>query len=372
MADDAAQAVTLEQTIRALPSVGDVQSMSQYLVGDQSHKLQIIEQIKQVVAGLEFPQVDLAPVNLEELSRTLWSLQGYLGLAAETASGADTNVQKQLVSLRETIAVVRKQMLTVKPGTAAERLAGFQRSLLADVQETFQAIQSQDNQQGLRPEDLPPALRQRFIGRTGKYLLQVFPRKNVWQRENQQEFVGELRHALDSRQTGKPIITGDPVQLFEYTSLLKDSYQMAAWYSLATIAVLVWVHFRNLTSVVLALVPVLIGAVWLGGIMGCCGISFNPANIMTLPLVIGIGVTNGIHILNRFAEEKNSRILAKSTGKAVLISGMTTIAGFGSLILAEHQGIKSLGYVMAAGVATCMVAGLMFLPALLHLHARKR
>ena len=101
--------------------------------------------------------------------------------------------------------------------------------------------------------------------------------------------------------------------------------------------------------------------------MGYRGWQFNPANIMTLPLVIGIGVTNGIHILNRFAEEREPGILAKSTGKAVLVSGLTTIAGFGSLIFAKHQGIESLGYVMSAGVIACMVAALTFLPAVLKL-----
>jgi predicted RND superfamily exporter protein len=103
------------------------------------------------------------------------------------------------------------------------------------------------------------------------------------------------------------------------------------------------------------------------GIMGLFDIPFNPANIMTLPLIVGIGVTNGIHILNRFAEEQHPSILARSTGKAVLVSGLTTIAGFGSLIIAEHQGIRSLGIVMATGVTTCMVVGLTFLPAILNL-----
>jgi hypothetical protein len=103
--------------------------------------------------------------------------------------------------------------------------------------------------------------------------------------------------------------------------------------------------------------------------MGAFGIPFNPANIMTLPLVIGIGVTNGIHILNRFAEERNPGILAKSTGKAVFVSGLTAIAGFGSLMLAKHQGIRSLGYVMSLGVALCMIAGLTLLPAVLNLWA---
>jgi predicted RND superfamily exporter protein len=123
--------------------------------------------------------------------------------------------------------------------------------------------------------------------------------------------------------------------------------------------------------VILALLPVVIGSLWLAGIMGWFLIPLNPANIMLLPLVLGIGVTNGIHILNRFAEEKNPGILAKSTGKAVLVSGLTTIAGFGSLVLAKHRGIESLGLVMAIGVATCLIAGLTFLPALLTVLLRR-
>ena len=106
--------------------------------------------------------------------------------------------------------------------------------------------------------------------------------------------------------------------------------------------------------------------------MGWFGVPVNLANIMTLPLVIGIGVTNGIHILNRFAEERTPGILARSTGKAVLVSGLTAIAGFGSLILAKHRGMHSLGFMMATGIATCMIAGLTFLPALLNLLGRWR
>jgi uncharacterized protein len=80
-----------------------------------------------------------------------------------------------------------------------------------------------------------------------------------------------------------------------------------------------------------------------------------------------VGVTNGIHILNRFAEEQHPSILARSTGKAVLVSGLTTVAGFGSLVFAKHQGIASLGTIMAVGTTTCMVVGLTFLPAILNL-----
>ena len=104
--------------------------------------------------------------------------------------------------------------------------------------------------------------------------------------------------------------------------------------------------------------------------MGWLGIPFNPVNIVSLILVIGIGVTNGVHILNRFAEEPQPNILARSTGKAVLVSALNTMAGFGSLLVAKHQGIASLGGVMAIGTGTCVVASLAFLPAVLTLLCR--
>src|SRR5439155_3327148 len=153
----------------------------------------------------------------------------------------------------------------------------------------------------------------------------------------------------------------------EYTKLLRDGYVTAAWYSLGAIIIMVLIHFRKPSCVVLALIPVGLGGLWMLGIMGLVGIPFNPANIMTLPLIVGVGVTNGIHILNRFAEEQHPSILARSTGKAVLVSGLTAMAGFGSLILAQHRGIRSLGYVMSLGIATSMIAGPTFLPGLLNL-----
>jgi predicted RND superfamily exporter protein len=247
----------------------------------------------------------------------------------------------------------------------AEKLARFQQALFTDMRTTFQLLQNQDDRAPLHVEDLPQAFRDQFVGVTGKYLLQVFPKSDVWQRANQEKFVAELR-------TIDPNVTGTPVQLYEFEELLKNSYIQAAWYSLAAIVLLVWFHFRGPGSVILSLLPVGIGTLWLAGLMGWFGIPFNVANIMTLPLVVGIGVTNGVQILNRFAEERTPSILARSTGKAVLVSGLTAIAGFGSLIIAKDRGIHSLGSVMATGIAACMIAGLTFLPALLNLLGRWR
>ena len=352
----------LKDKVKKLPTVASVDPISEYLTEDQSQKLSLVRQVKTEVSQIQFAQTDREPVDLPELSQTLWALQSYLGLGAELSAKDDAKLAKDLLEMRAGIVDFRMEMLRPQ-NESGVRLARFQNALFSDIRDTFAALKNQDATGRIRSEDLPPALRNRFVGKTGKYLLQVYPKKDVWQRENQEEFVRELR-------TVDPTVTGTPVQLYEYTTLLKESYQMAAWYALGAIALLVFIHFHSFTAVVLALLPVAIGATWMVGLMGAFGISFNPANIMTLPLVIGIGVTNGIHILNRFVEERTPAILGKSTGKAVLVSGMTTVAGFGSLILAKHQGIASLGFVMSVGVTTCMLAALTFLPALLNLLMR--
>ena len=362
------QAVAFEQQLTNVPAVSSIDSITGFLNEDQTRKLATIEDIKQDLASVCFEAPDPKPVDLQELSGTLYSLRGYLHAALEVIPQDEPALRKELGSVADAILALRKEMLrgdTRRLAANSLKLAEYQRSLFADVRDTFQALRTQDNRAPLSVADLPQALHDRFIGVTGKYLLMVYPKGNVWKREVQKVFIDEVGKIY-------PNVTGTPVQLYHYTALLKDSYQEAAWYSLGAIALLVFVHFRSLICVALALVPVAIGSLWLGGLMGWLGVPLNPANIMTLPLVIGIGVTNGIHILNRFAEEQTPNILGRSTGKAVLVSGLTAMAGFGSLMLAQHRGIYSLGCVMTAGLATCMIAGLTFLPALLNLLMRPR
>jgi uncharacterized protein len=366
IASNLTQAAHLEQQLTNLSAVNNVESITRFLSEDQTRKLQLVGEIKKDLVPLQFAPPDSRPVNIPELSLTLYATYGYLGAAYEEASKEDPALAKQLLSLRDAIGDLRREMLRSDdhlPQTNSVKLAAFQQALFNDVRGTFEALKDQDNTSPLRVQDLPASLRNRFVGITGKYLLMVYPRKDVWNRENQEEFIRQIQAIY-------PAVTGQPVELYNYTELLKNSYEEAARYSLVAIALLVLFHFRSLTCLVLALLPVGLGFLWLNGLMGWLGVPYNPANIMTLPLVIGIGVTNGIHILNRYAEEQNPSILARSTGKAVLVSGLTTIIGFGSLMLGKHQGIQSLGCVMSIGLGTCMIAALAFLPSLLNLLAR--
>ncbi len=366
VADDLKHGMELEAKLKTLPTVAGVESLNQFLVPPPASKLAAIGEIKQAVSDIHFAPVDTAPANPPELSATLWRLKGYMGAAAESAGKEDPELAAQMTRLGDKITELRKELNSDKRSEAetAAKIGAYQRAFFKDIQETFASIQNQDNRSGLQPEDVPTALRHRFVGQSGKLLLQVYPKQDVWDREPQEQFVKEMRSLV-------PDVTGTPVQLYEYTSLLKLSYEEAARYSLIVIVVLVLIHFRSFACVILSLLPVGIGWLWMVGAMGWHGEAFNPANIMTLPLIVGIGVTNGIHILNRYAEEAHPSILARSTGKAVIVSGLTTIIGFGSLIIGKHQGIKSLGYVMAFGVAACMIAGVTFLPALLTLLHKK-
>src|SRR5208283_1011455 len=113
-------------------------------------------------------------------------------------------------------------------------LLEYQQALFDDIRDTFSVLQNQDTDNGLRPEDLPPTLRSQFVGVTGHFRVMVFPKKDVWQRENQKEFIEQLRRVIPEKR-----VTGTPVQLFEYEKTLKDSYQQAAWYALGAIALMV-------------------------------------------------------------------------------------------------------------------------------------
>ncbi|MCX6923945.1 MAG: hypothetical protein NT154_12165, partial [Verrucomicrobia bacterium] len=136
-------------------------------------------------------------------------------------------LRRQLFSMGEAIEALRKEMLrgdTNQLAANALKLGEFQQSLFNDVSETFAALRSQDNRATLSVADLPSALRDRFVGVTGKYLLMVYPKHDIWQRDVQKVFIDQV---------GKidPNVTGTPVQLYHYTALLKDRYRRAQWQS---------------------------------------------------------------------------------------------------------------------------------------------
>ena len=366
MAEDKEEALKLQQELKKLPSVYSVQSAVGLTQNEHlEERLERIGRIREIVSKFQISPPEIHSVDIPKLKEELQRLLGYINFAIEEVK--EDPKQRDLLSMLRELANEITEMnicfLREDTNKISRKLGLYQYYFFNDIATTFDTLKTQDNSGPLKPEDLPSPLYNRFVSKNGLYAIEIFPKKDIWERKNQEEFISEIRSIC-------PDVTGSPVQLYEYTSLLKNSYIKAAWYSLAAILILLYLRFRRITYVILALIPVLVGMIWLIGCMVIYGIPFNPANIMALPMTIGVGVSGGIQILNRYLEEGKPVILATSTGMAVIISALTTIAGFGSLMLGKHQGIQSLGFVMGIGTLLCMLASLTTLPSLMTLLTR--
>jgi len=184
----------------------------------------------------------------------------------------------------------------------------------------------------------------------------------------------ELNQFTEEIKSVDPLATGTPFLIQEVTSLMKEGYQRAGWLALIVVIVLVFLDFRRIVPTAIALVPLLMGVVWMVGLMGLLEISFNPANLIAVPLILGIAIDNGVHLVHRFYERKAHQIedIMKSTVKAVYLNSITTIVCFGTLMFASHRGVASLGLILVLGVLTCLITAITFIPAMLTLISAKK
>ena len=138
------------------------------------------------------------------------------------------------------------------------------------------------------------------------------------------------------------------------------------------VLLLLLAHLRRLGDTLMVLVPVVVGTIWMLGLMRVFELSFNLANLVAVPLVLGVGIDSGVHLVHRWGAEGPRRIPAvlHETGRGVLIASLTTMVGFGSLGLASHRGMSSLGILLALGVFACLVASLAVLPSVYLLAGR--
>src|SRR5262245_27996512 len=169
-----------------------------------------------------------------------------------------------------------------------------------------------------------------------------------------------------------PRVTGHPVQTYYASRHMQASFLWAGLYALGAVLVLLWVDFRSLRHSLLAMVPLAFGFVQLCGLIGWLDLPLNPANMIVLPLILGIGVDHGVHLVHAWRQQPGRFVLNDSTATAVLLTAATTTASFGALILARHQGLQSLGQVLTLGVTTCLASSIVMFPALLAWLAERR
>ena len=350
----------LAERTEHLPTVRRVDSVVPLLPMNQEEKLAIIHHIQTMLAQVETEQ-ETRRVDVPRLRRTLGQLKRDLELGAWYVQRHElTEVAPRLQEVAEAIEAFLRRLEASDPATTAIRLGHYQHSIFGDLWAKLAILKAPSLTMPVTLDDLPPALRERYVGRTGKFVLRAYPTANIWERPALEAFINDLRAV-------SPDWTGTPVNIYEYTGLLKRSYEQAAWYALIAIALLLWAHFRRLPLVLLALSPLLLGVVWMVGVMAWLGLSFNAANIMTLPLILGAGVDNGVHILQRFREDPDAAVIRTGAGRSIILTSLVSIIGFASLATADHRGIASLGTIMTIGIGATTLAALAIFPPLLHL-----
>ena len=148
---------------------------------------------------------------------------------------------------------------------------------------------------------------------------------------------------------------------------MKEKGRIAIIMGAVAIILFLLIDFRSFKYTLLATIPLAVGAFWMVGLMASLGMKFNFANFMCLPLILGIGIDDGVHILHRYRREGPLSIplVLKYTGRAILLTSLTTMIGFGSMGLASHRGTASMGQVLFLGVGACFLSSAFVLPSII-------
>ena len=218
----------------------------------------------------------------------------------------------------------------------------------------------------LSPEDLPTVVQRMYTGipEAGGYLVYIYNSKGMSKLKNAQAFVEDIRVV---EANGKKFHPATEAMIFvDMINLMKKDATRAVVAVLAAVFFVLIVAFRNLKHTVLVMVPVVVGIVWMLGLMAALDIRLNIFNMVVLPTVLGIGIDNGIHIFHRYREE-GGRVfhVIRTTGGAAFLTTLTTMLGFAGTLTASNQGLQSLGLVACLGLGCCMVSSLTIFPAIM-------
>ncbi len=211
---------------------------------------------------------------------------------------------------------------------------------------------------GILPE-LPPDLLRAFRTPEGRYAVYAYPQANIWDPVEQETFVDHML-AMDRPVTGMPILGRFMVE--------RSRRALVVSCLLGVPLLLLWVFltFRELRWTLLAITPTVLTMGALAGLMHLFGLALNPLDIMALPIVLGIAVDDGIHIVHRFlAENGDAGSTLIGTGRSVVLTSATNLAAFGTLTLSSHQGLASFAWVLCLGVGSALVFSVGVLPGLM-------
>jgi uncharacterized protein len=343
---DLAHASALAEKLRGLPEVAKVRTLMSFVPDDQDEKLAIIDDASFFFENTLNPEeVDAPPTpaeTLKAIDKTASDLSG-------AAGGLDTPGAAKARRLAGLLTELAKAPQATRDET--------QRVLVTPLKTTLRQVRDLLTAAPVTIDTLPPSLKSAWVASDGEVRIEVAPSGDANDNTVLHRFVDAVRKVA-------PEASGAPVFIVEAAATIVRAFLEAAVWSLASIALILFVTLRRLRDVALTLVPLLVAIVVTLEVCVAIGLQLNFANIIALPLLLGVGVAFKIYYVMAWrAGETN--FLQSSLTRAVFFSACTTATAFGSLWFSHHPGTSSMGKLMALSLVTTLSAAVLFQPALL-------
>ncbi|MDJ0865397.1 MAG: MMPL family transporter [Myxococcota bacterium] len=358
IAPDFAAARELATALDALPQVGQAVALDAYVPAEQDEKLEILGDLALLA---DFP--DPGPTRSLPVAEQVAALRDLQELLAREGVGyGDSPTARSASMLRSHIErFLERAEREERPEEALDELG---RILLSSLPEQIDGLRAALAVGPVGAEDLPASLARRMLAEDGTARVQVFPTEDLIDLEAMTTFADEVR-------TLAPEATGIPINLVEFGRATMRSLAEATALALGTISLLLLLLWQRPGPAAAALAPLVLAAMLTGALMVLLGRSFDFANVVVLPLLLGVGIDSGIHLVQRAREgEPGEPLLGTVTARAVFYSALTTIASFGSLAFSAHRGIAGMGLLLVLALLMGLACNLLVLPALLSLRHR--
>ncbi len=351
LAKDVAEARALGEKLGRLEEVREARSIADYVPADQDAKLDIIQTMALFLAPALGPGNQEAPPSPTDNRKALTEVLG--GLHRLAAEAAEADLKGDAGRLIQAI-----EALGGADATDAV-IAGMQERLLSGLPVRLESLRQALMAGPVALDSLPADLREREIAADGRTRLEVYPRANLTKREALRRFVEAVRAVA-------PNATGGPIIILEAGDAVVAAFREAGLIAVCSIAILLFVLLRNVRDVLFVFTPLVLATLLTVAASVVLKLPFNFANVIVLPLLFGLGVANGIHMVLRGRHEAGRReVFATSTPRAVVFSALTTVGSFGSIALSSHPGTASMGVLLTVAISLTLICTLVLLPALM-------
>ncbi len=361
---------------RELSSVALTDDISLYLPSKEQQQKRIphITEVRKKIQSARIKD-SLLPNELPALSKEIERLEMNIMEMQDMAflGGQDKvdNKCKEIVGDPEkpnSRNIIRElnEVLNADVSTSAKELSAFQRNFSPYFKES---VISMCSTEPINLDELPVSILDRYSNiNRDQFLATVYPAGNLWEnKELLDRFVDDIERVSD-KATGMPPLFVALIRIFA-----RDG-RNAVLLTLVIVFLLLWVDFRNPRYALMAMIPLACGIFWMVGLMHMFDMQLNMLNVIGLPLIIGIGIDDGVHIMHRWRHEGKGKILTvfSSTGKAILLTSLTTMFAFGSLAFSIFRGWASFGTTLFIGVGACFLTTVIILPGILGIIERKK